>query len=256
MNRQERRRAERKTKKELEVLKKLPESEVIKINNIIEKVATQRNNEMITALDTSLTALLISKGYKFKEVCKLQDELSELLDEDVSKTRILVKENVNMEKLQKEVKEFMVKEIKDRQAKGEKQSAIKKEVIEATIFKFPKLSKAKATIAYGKIMDEMELEEAAEYILEEKKAKEIAEEVSKELEKEIEKGKEEDKMSRFKINKQEIIKKLEFEGENGKYKAETGVGVELQANGVSLAFSTVEDLDKFYEEYRQAFELI
>ena len=63
-------------------------------------------------------------------------------------------------------------------------------------------------------------------------------------------------MSSFKITKQEIIKKLEFEGENGKYKAETGVGVELQANGVSLAFSTVKDLDKFYEEYRQAFELI
>ena len=56
---------------------------------------------MIIALDTSLTALLISKGYKFKEVHKLQDELSELLDEDVNKTRILVEENVNMEKLQK-----------------------------------------------------------------------------------------------------------------------------------------------------------
>ena len=45
----------------------------------------------------------------------------------------------------------MKKEIKDRQAKGEKQSAIKKEwVIEATIFKFPKLSKAKSYICLRK----------------------------------------------------------------------------------------------------------
>lgn len=250
MNRQMKRQKDREIKKEMDVLKKLSPTQVKKVNEIIEKISQANTREGLEIIDRSLTTILIEEGWSLEKIDNAKFELGELMKEESIKLRELEGDNVDMKKLSEEVRNYM-KKLMD---KGKN----KTEIVKDTAFKFPNLSKNMIAGEYAKVKEEYitgcKAEEAAKEV--KKEAKKLAKEVANNLEKEIEESKEEDKMSRFKINKQEIIKKLEFEGENGKYKAETGVGVELQANGVSLAFSTVKDLDKFYEEYRQAFELI
>lgn len=257
MSRQDKRRAERKVNKELNVLRKMPEADVINVNDIITKVSNQKADEMIEAIDRSLTAILIDEDYSLDEVNKLMDKLSVYLNEDILKFREYEKENEKMKDIDMKVKEYM----ESRMVKGNS----KKEIIEETVCKFPTLSKTMVTNAYARVKEEFMKSTIKE--VEKKdavKSKQVIEEVAKDLQEEIKKEekeilknvKGEEKVSRFKINKQEVIKKLEFEGDNGTYRAETNVGVELQANGITLAFSSVQDLEKFCDEYRQAFELI
>lgn len=241
MNRQERRRKERYVEKEMSVLRKLPEKDLLKVNEIIKKVAKSQADEALNLIDRSFSAILVNRGMSFKEIEKLQDELAEYMKEDQEKLIELEKENVDMAKLQNEVREFIEGLI--RAGKG------RKEVIEETMFKFPKLSKTATNNAYGKILDELEIEDAAAYILEDNKeikkavdkeeAKKISKEVARQLEKEINKEvqeevKEEKEVSKFKI------KKIELEGEFGSYIRE---GEKVIAGEV--VFNSLKDLEEY-----------
>ena len=284
MNRQDRRKAERKINKDMDILRKMPEAEVKKVNDIIERTVKVRTDDALNAIDVSLSAILIDKGFKFKEILGLNDKLADYMNDDIEKNKNNMKERVDLMKLGADVREFLIKEIKGAREAGTKESSMKKEIIEKALFKFSNASKAKITTAYGMVIDELEIEDAAKYILEDnkklkkiikkedkkakakeaKKVEKIVEEVAKDLQEKIEKEekeilknvKEEEKLSRFKINKQEVIKKVEFEGNNGTYQGQTGIGIALESNGVKLAFTNIESLDSFYEEFRQAFELI
>lgn len=277
MSRQDRRRAERKVNKELNVLRKMPEADVMNVNDIINKVSNQKTDEMIEAIDRSLTAILIDEDYSLDEVNKLMDKLSVYLNEDILKFREYKKENSEMKNIDIKVKEYMKKLM----VKG----GNKKEIIEDAVCKFPTLSKTAITNLYGVAKEEFMKSTVKEEKKDAVKSKEIIEEVSKDLEKKIkeeekeiekvakditENGKKlikefkegikeikgDNKVSKFKINKEEVIKKLEFEGENGTYRAETNVGVTLENNGGKLEFRSKEELNKFYQEFEQAFELI
>ena len=259
MNRQERRKKERKIEKELNVIKKLSPAELNKINEIAHKLAQSRTDEALTILDRSLTGLLVSEGWSFKKIRVLQDKLSEFMVEDQEKIRELEKENVDMAKLQEDVKIFIEGLIKE--GKG------RKEIVEATMFKFPKLSKTAANNAYGKIQEDLELEDAAAYILEDnkelkKKVKEVKEE------KKTEEVKEEEvrpvakavvvpiENDDLEILEEEVVRTLKIKGNNGLYTAKTGLGVSLENEGYKLAFSNREDLQVFYNEYIKVFDRI
>lgn len=261
MNRQERRKREREAEKDINILKKLPEREVIKINQIINKVAESKSEEALNLIDRSFSAVLVSEGWTFKEVKRIQDLMAEFMIEDQEKIKILEKEKVDMAKLQAEVREFMEGLIKS--GKG------RKEVVEETMFKFPKLSKTAANNTFGKIQEEYEIEDAAAYILEDNKeikkvvekedAKKIAKEVARQIEKELEKEehiaeagqmieeskeevKEEKVMSKLKI------KKVELEGEFGSYIRE---GNKVIAG--EITFNSLEELEEYQRKEIELF---
>ncbi|MGG7057584.1 hypothetical protein ACQPUZ_04730 [Clostridium tertium] len=262
MNRQERRRTERQAEKDVSVLKKLPMQDLEKVSEIIDKVSTSKANENLELVNRSLTAILISKGWTLKETYELQNTIAEWIEEDNKKIDELGGEIKDMAKLQNEIKEFIKGLIG--QGKG------RKEVVEETLFKFPKCSKTMINNEFGKLQEELELEDAAAYILEDTKeikkvvekeeAKKIAKEVAKNLEKEIEKEvKEEKEMVKEKgleIIEEVVVKTVKAKGINGVYEAKTGIGVALENGEYKLAFRNVEELTKFYNEYKKVFERI
>lgn len=244
MNRQQRRKQEREVDKELNVLKSLQGNEVEKVNTIITRVVKDRTQEMINIVDTALTAVFILEDYKVDKIRSLQDEIADMINEHTEKIRLLEKENTDMKVVEKEVREFMFNLIND--------GVNKKDVIQETCFKFPKLSKSMVVNAYGKILDELkdtELEVAAEYIL---AGKNISKEVDEMIKKEV-KSVDIPKETTLKVVREEIIKELELEGENGKYIAKTGIGVALELKEKKLGFSNIQELEIFYKEFKQVF---
>ena len=253
MNRQERRSKERKNEKELNVLRKLSPTELNRINDIAHKLAQSRTEEALTILDRSLTGLLVSEGWSFKKIRVLQDKLSEFMIEDQEKIRELEKERIDMAKLQKEVKEFIEGLIKE--GKG------RKEVIEETMFKFPKLSKTAANNAFGKIQEELELVDAVNYILED--TEKLKKEVEKIEVKEVEEVKPVVKAvvdpvanDDLEVIEEEVVRTLRIKGNNGLYTAKTGYGVALENEGHKLFFEDKKELQAFYDEYMKVFDRI
>lgn len=245
MNRQQRRKRERDVEKDMKVLRKLPEKDLLKVNEIINKVAKTKADEALNLIDRSFSAVLVNEGWTFKEVKRIQDLMSEFMIEDQEKIKLLEKENIDMAKLQEEVREFMEGLIKSGNGR--------KEVVEETMFKFPKLSKTATNNAFGKIQEELEIEDAATYILEDNK--ELKKVVEKELEKEdhiaevgkmVEESKEEVKeekgMSKLKI------KKVELEGEFGSYIRE---GNKVIAG--EITFNSLEELEEYQRKEIELF---
>lgn len=193
MNRQERRKRDREIDKDKDFVKKLSANETKRMNEIIDKITKDKAEQAINLIYGSFISVLVSEGYTFEEIRKVQILMTEFILDEKEKMKILEKENVDMTKLQKEVREFM----KGLIAQGKN----RKEVIEETVFKFPKATKNMINRTFGEIDDEKVLDDAAAYILEDNKsikkaiekedvkkdAKKIAKEVARQLEKEIEK---------------------------------------------------------------------
>lgn len=175
--------------------------------------------------------------------------MTEFILDEKEKTKILEKENVDMTKLQMEVREFM----KGLIAQGKN----RKEVIEETVFKFPKATKNMINRTFGEIDDEKVLDDAAAYILEDNKnikkaiekedAKKIAAEVARQIEKESDD---------LEVLEEVVIKEVKLKGKNGVYEAKTGLGVALESEGYKLAFSNIEELESFCNEFKKVFERI
>lgn len=242
MNRQERRKRERDIEKDMNILRKLSEKELEKVNEIINKIAKTKAEEALNIIDRSLSAVLVAEGWTFKEVQRIQDIMSELMIEDQEKIKLLEREKVDMNKLQEDVRNFMSELIRDGKSR--------QEVIKETIFKFPKLSKTAANNAYGKLQEEIEIEDAAAYILDDNKeikkviknqdAKKIAEEVSRQVEKEI---------ATVKTNKLKI-KKIELEGEFGSYIKEGSTVIAGE-----ITFNSLEELQEYKKKEIEIFNL-
>lgn len=242
VNRQERRKREREIEKDMNILRKLPEKELLKINEIINKIAESKSEEALNIIDRSFSAVLVNEGWTFKNIKRIQDIMSEFMIEDQEKIKLLKKENVDMAKLQEEVREFMVELIKSDKSRPE--------VIKETIFKFPKLSKTAANNAYGKIQEELEIEDAVNYIFEDtnkiktvvkkEEAKKVVEEVSRQVEKEI---------AAIKPSKLKI-KKIELEGEFGSYIRE---GNKVIAG--EIIFNSLEELQEYKRKEIELFNL-
>lgn len=246
MNRQERRKRDREIEKDKDFVKKLSVSETKRMNEIIDKITKDKAEQAINLIYGSFISVLVSEGCSFEEIRKVQILMTEFILDEKEKTKILEKENVDMTKLQMEVKEYM----KGLIAQGKN----RKEVIEETIFKFPKATKNMINRTFGEIDDEKVLDDAAAYILEDNKnikkaiekedAKKIAAEVARQIEKESDD---------LEVLEEVVIKEVKLKGKNGVYEAKTGVGVALESEGYKLAFSNIEELESFCNEFKKVF---
>lgn len=269
MNRQQKKARQReKEKKEeqlvkdLKSLQKLPKHHLETVNRIVKNTFEMNKEELLDAVDRNLTASLIEHGLKMKQIRSIQDTTFILSEEEVQKLINLEKENVDMAKLQAEVREYMKELIG--QGKG------RKEVTAETSFKYPKLSKTMINNAFGKIQEEMEIEDATAYILDEKKENKEDKEMKKMSEKDVKKlakqivknivEDEEENVAKevdgFEVLEEVVIKEVKLKGKNGVYEAKTGLGVALESEGYKLAFSNIEELESFCNEFKKVFERI
>lgn len=249
MNRQERRKRDREIEKDKDFVKKLSVSETKRMNKIIDKITKDKAEQAINLIYGSFISVLVSEGCSFEEIRKVQILMTEFILDEKEKTKILEKENVDMTKLQMEVREFM----KGLIAQGKN----RKEVIEETVYKFPKATKNMINRTFGEIDDEKVLDDAAAYILEDNKnikkaiekedAKKIAAEVARQIEKESDD---------LEVLEEVVIKEVKLKGKNGVYEAKTGLGVALESEGYKLAFSNIEELESFCNEFKKVFERI
>lgn len=249
MNRQERRKRDREIEKDKDFVKKLSVSEAKRMNEIIDKITKDKAEQAINLIYGSFISVLVSEGCSFEEIRKVQILMTEFILDEKEKTKILEKENIDMTKLQMEVREFM----KGLIAQGKN----RKEVIEETVFKFPKATKNMINRTFGEIDDEKVLDDAAAYILEDNKnikkaiekedAKKIAAEVARQIEKESDD---------LEVLEEVVIKEVKLKGKNGVYEAKTGLGVALESEGYKLAFSNIEELESFCNEFKKVFERI
>ncbi|MBU6137306.1 hypothetical protein [Clostridium tertium] len=249
MNRQERRKRDREIEKDKDFVKKLSVSETKRMNKIIDKITKDKAEQAINLIYGSFISVLVSEGCSFEEIRKVQILMTEFILDEKEKTKILEKENIDMTKLQMEVREFM----KGLIAQGKN----RKEVIEETVYKFPKATKNMINRTFGEIDDEKVLDDAAAYILEDNKnikeaiekedAKKIAAEVARQIEKESDD---------LEVLEEVVIKEVKLKGKNGVYEAKTGLGVALESEGYKLAFSNIEELESFCNEFKKVFERI
>jgi hypothetical protein len=249
MNRQERRKRDREIEKDKDFVKKLSVSEAKRMNEIIDKITKDKAEQAINLIYGSFISVLVSEGCSFEEIRKVQILMTEFILDEKEKTKILEKENVDMTKLQMEVREFM----KGLIAQGKN----RKEVIEETVFKFPKATKNMINRTFGEIDDEKVLDDAAAYILEDNKnikkaiEKEDAKKIEAEVARQIEKESDD-----LEVLEEVVIKEVKLKGKNGVYEAKTGLGVALESEGYKLAFSNIEDLESFCNEFKKVFERI
>ncbi|WP_250455971.1 hypothetical protein [Clostridium tertium] len=246
MNRQERRKRDREIEKDKDFVKKLSVSETKRMNEIIDKITKDKAEQAINLIYGSFISVLVSEGCSFEEIRKVQILMTEFILDEKEKTKILEKENVDMTKLQMDVKEYM----KGLIAQGKN----RKEVIEETVFKFPKATKNMINRTFGEIDDEKVLDDAAAYILEDNKnikkaiekedAKKIAKEVARQIEKEIEEVKEDKSMPKLKVMK------VELEGEFGSYVRE---GNKVTAG--EITFNSLQDLEEYKRREIELFNL-
>lgn len=249
MNRQERRKRDREIEKDKDFVKKLSVSEAKRMNEIIDKITKDKAEQAINLIYGSFISVLVSEGCSFEEIRKVQILMTEFILDEKEKTKILEKENIDMTKLQMEVREFM----KGLIAQGKN----RKEVIEETVFKFPKATKNMINRTFGEIDDEKVLDDAAAYILEDNKnikkaiEKEDAKKIEAEVARQIEKESDD-----LEVLEEVVIKEVKLKGKNGVYEAKTGLGVALESEGYKLAFSNIEDLESFCNEFKKVFERI
>lgn len=249
MNRQERRKRYREIDKDKYFVKKLSVSETKRMNEIIDKITKDKAEQVTNLIYGSFISVLVTKGSTFKEIREVQSLMEEFMLDEKDKRKILEKENVDMTKLQIEIREFM----KGLIAQGKN----RKEVIEETVFKFPKATKNMINRTFGEIDDEKVLDDAAAYILEDNKnikkaiEKEDAKKIEAEVARQIEKESDD-----LEVLEEVVIKEVKLKGKNGVYEAKTGLGVALESEGYKLAFSNIEDLESFCNEFKKVFERI
>jgi hypothetical protein len=152
MNRQARRQQDIQYKKSIKTIGKFT-PEQIKIIDIASRergsiLADNCIENFEKLLDRCLTAALIDYGISYEDIDAIQENMSELMEEDNMKSEKLEKENVNMEKIQDEVQAALEILLKD--------GTTKKEIVNRLMFKFPKLSKSMILNAYAKVKRELE----------------------------------------------------------------------------------------------------
>lgn len=249
MNRAERRREEREMKKNVGALKSLTPEQLRLIDMMSEEKAKKSVDSFSNVLDRGMTSALMDRNWSIEEIEKLQNEIAALMMEDVEKMNEYKKENIDMAKVEKEVREYV---------KGLIEKRInKKEALEDLQFKFPKLSKSMLNVAYSKVREELETEKAAEQIVNIIDKKDTKKEskplkVNKDI-KEEKKAKKEVEKDMVKESKLKVLTMV-LEGKNGEYTVSNG-SVELPVKD-KLIFKDIEDLEHFAEEVIEVFKMI
>ena len=249
MNRAERRREEREMKKNVGALKSLTPEQLRLIDMMSEEKAKKSVDSFSNVLDRGMTSALMDRNWSIEEIEKLQNEIAALMMEDVEKMNEYKKENIDMAKVEKEVREYV---------KGLIEKGInKKEALEDLQFKFPKLSKSMLNVAYSKVREELETEKAAEQIVNIIDKKDTKKEskplkVNKDI-KEEKKAKKEVEKDMVKESKLKVLTMV-LEGKNGEYTVSNG-SVELPVKD-KLIFKDIEDLEHFAEEVIEVFKMI
>ena len=64
------------------------------------------------------------------------------------------------------------------------------------------------------------------------------------------------KVEDLEVLEEVVIKEVKLKGRNGVYQAKTGLGVALENGEYKLAFSNVEEVEEFCNEFKKVFERI
>ncbi|WP_096636408.1 hypothetical protein [Clostridium cochlearium] len=207
MNRAERRKKDREFQKNKKIINNLTPAQTKVVAMLVEERATMLSNAYMNnftnLIDENLSAVLFQRGLETKEIKKIQNELADLMLEDVRKRKELEKENVNVMKIQEDVK----------QAVGEllERGVNKKEALKDLAFKFPKLSKSMLSNAYMNVKEERQItrekivESAKKFGLDTEGKKKIAKELGATL------STISTYISRWKITEEEIKSEKETE---------------------------------------------
>ncbi|MBO0555750.1 hypothetical protein EXQ41_06760 [Clostridium botulinum] len=291
MNRQQKRQQERDLKKNLGTIQQLTPQQTKLINIAATekaKVMTKKYIDNFSQIaDRAISAVLIDEGYTTDEVYKLELKITELMEEDNRKIIKLEKENVDMAKIDKEVRGHVEELLK----KG----VSKKQAIDDLVFKFPKLSKSILLNAYSKVKEEkgytenrVSREDVYEYFNSHSKswnAEEMIKNAIKEFsftestaqtyyykwkkefmnnkitkvektDKRSTQSKENTKVEGLKVLEEKVIKTVKVKGKNGIYTGTTGEGIVLTKDNATISFENIEQLENFTEEYKQVFEMV
>lgn len=153
MNRAERRKIESSIKKNTQIINKLTPEQAKLMDKISEQKANIISDKYIDKfgelIDRSMTAALLEFGLDLEESELIQKNMSELFQEDSIKIKKLEEGNIDMTKIELEVKAA----IEGLLGMGE----TKKQDIETLVYKFPKLSKSMLLNAYAKVKKDMGL---------------------------------------------------------------------------------------------------
>ena len=153
MNRAERRKKDREFQKNKKIINNLTPAQTKVVEMLVEERATMLSNAYMNnftnLIDENLSAVLFQRELETKEIKKIQNELADLMLEDVRKRKELEKENVNVMKIQEDVKQA-VEELLER-------GVNKKEALKDLSFKFPKLSKSMLSNAYMNVKEERQI---------------------------------------------------------------------------------------------------
>lgn len=315
MNRAERRRQETQFVKSIKAINSLTPQQTRVIDIAVRERTNEKVNKLAFLVGRCTSAALVEKDWDFKEIEKFQLRLTGLLQEDTEKSNKLEKENINVMKIEKEVRNY----IEGLLEKG----LPKKKAIDDLVFKFPKLSKSMLLNAYAKvrterekeckitrekivnsakkhglstegrkkiandlgatlstistyvsrwkiteeeIKSEQETEKALEYIFQEEPKQELIARENQTTKKEpivvkntiieIDKKGEEEKMKGLRVLEEKVVKSIKAKGQNGTYEAETGKGLVLLNEDVSISFKNEEQLTKWVKEVKEVLNMV
>lgn len=280
MNRAERRSTDRKIQKVAKTINKLSPNQVKLIDSITNEKAAEKIEAALISYQRVINASLFEHGFSNKQVENIFKVANDFLQEESIKAEKLneeLKRSGNIKMARKKIEDSMINEIKTLMGEGKNRT----EIIDATLYKFPNMSKAMIINAYSQVKEDLkeeskedpDVQEAMEKvadILDEGEKKEVE---NKEVEKILTEADKVTEKSELKCTERTIkeaitkvakesseLSKLKVlsmvvEGENGTYRV-CDKGVELTNNGLTIFFENTEQLDNFASEYKEVFKML
>ncbi len=282
MNRAERRRQERRNNKtvdkEIEKYRKLfskfSHDDFRLIEDVMESKVATILDESSYVLDMIYSSELSDLGFRWEQIEEFNSRVSEKFKQDViSIQKLKSKFGEEYEKEMAKISEAVEKRI--RELIENKTS--KKEAIDILLEENPLLTKSMLTNVYSKINAEIKKQQENQELDEDTEIKEATEKIvgiiegekgmndKKETKNELKadtvvKGATETNLTSqikgLKVLEEKVVKTVKIKGENGIYEAETGKGVSLNNDGMTVYFKTEEQLNNWVSEIRQVFSMI
>lgn len=246
---------------------------------IIDKIIDNRVNAILEnssyIMDMIYTAKLSDMGFTWEQASKFNNDVIEIFNKDKARLEEIEKE-FGEESGSKMVK--MAGDVEGRIEELIREGMSRKDVIETILYEFPKLTKSMVTSTYSKVQSDLKKEQEKEESVEDQDIVEGAKEVMNIIEggknmsknnfqEKTEKGFKNEEVVVTKATVEQVnlnsptevkglkIKSMVVEGENGTYRV-CSEGVELKSQGLLMFFENPEQLDNFYKEYKQTFEML
>lgn len=284
MNRADRRRMKRESKKTVDseitkcrtLFSKFDNNDFSLIENVIENRVADVLEESSYILDMVYSAKLTDFGFTWEETEKFNNEVSKTFEED----------GIKIQKLKMKLGKEFEKEMAKISAAVEKRireliesKVNKREAIETLLEENPLLTKSMLTNAYARINADIKKQQGGKELVGDTEVNEAAEKIINIIEEDKGmNGKEEVKnesnadvivkeatatgtnlnpeVKGLKVLEEKVVKTVIVEGENGRYIAETGLGIKLTKDDLEIYFETKEQLHKWTTEIEKVFNMI